>query len=140
MADEPARSGGASIQIDCVRVRPTIDVYADGGRPPFTKSSILQPPIAIFHYLHISVSKATRRQFADQLYDLLLTAEMFLLPWPKKKNRYSRDIHEIDPQCDHVISCDIDFDLQRELTTRRGRASRRCRTELDIAQYHMIEL
>ena len=36
-----------------------------------------------------------------------------------KKNLYSRDIHEIDPQCDHVISCNIDFDLQRELVTRR---------------------
>ena len=36
-----------------------------------------------------------------------------------KKNRYSRDIHEIDPQCDHEISCDIDFDLQHELATRR---------------------
>ena len=28
------------------------------------------------------------------------------------------NIHEIDPQCDHVISCDIDFDLQCELATR----------------------
>ena len=52
-----------------------------------------------------------------------------------KKNRYSRDIHEIDLQCDHLISCDIDFDLQRELATRRGRESRRCRAE---ARYRTI--
>ena len=56
-----------------------------------------------------------------------------ILPWPK--NRYSRDIHKIDPQCDHVISRDIDFDLQRELATRSYRESRRCRTE---AQYRTI--
>ena len=55
-----------------------------------------------------------------------------------QKNRYSRDIHEIDPQCDLVISCDIDFDLQRELATRSYRGSRRCRTEARyIARYHM---
>ena len=54
-------------------------------------------------------------------------------PWsfyyPGQKNRYSRDIHEIDLQCDHVISRDIDFDLQCELATRSYRESRRCRTE-----------
>ena len=56
--------------------------------------------------------------------------------YPGQKNRYSRDIHEIDPQCDHVISRDIDFDLQRELaTTRSYRESRRCRTE---ARYRTI--
>ena len=34
---------------------------------------------------------------------------VFLWYYPgQKKNRYSRDIHEIDPQCDHVISCNID--------------------------------
>ena len=35
------------------------------------------------------------------------------------------------------ISCNIDFDLQRELVTRRYRESRWCQTE---ARYHMIEL
>ena len=40
--------------------------------------------------------------------------------YPGQKNRYSRDIHKIDPQFDHVIWCDVDFDLQRELATRRG--------------------
>ena len=55
--------------------------------------------------------------------------------YPGQKNRYSRDIHEIDPQCDHVISCDIDFNLQRKLATRRYRGSRRCRTE---ARYRRI--
>ena len=56
-----------------------------------------------------------------------------LLPW--QKNRYSRDIHEIDRQCDHVISHDIDFDLQPELATRSYRESRHCRTE---ARYRTI--
>ena len=44
-------------------------------------------------------------------------------------------IHEIDPQCDHVISHDIDFDLQPELVTRSYHESRRCRTE---ARYRTI--
>ena len=52
-----------------------------------------------------------------------------------KKYRYSQDIHEIDLQCDHVISCNIDFNLQRELTTCRYRGSCRCRTK---ARYHTI--
>ena len=55
--------------------------------------------------------------------------------YPGQKNRYSRDIHERDRQCDHVISCDIDFDLQRELATRRYRESHQCRTE---ARYRTI--
>ena len=55
--------------------------------------------------------------------------------YPGQKIRYSLDIHEIDPQCDHLISCDTDFDLQRELATRRGRESRRCRAE---ARYRTI--
>ena len=62
-----------------------------------------------------------------------------LLPWPKK-NRYSRDIHEIDPQCDHEISCDIDFDLQRELVTRRAAGRVDVEPKLDIARFHMIEM
>ena len=63
--------------------------------------------------------------------------------YPGQKNRYSRDIHEIDPQCDHAISCGIDFD--------QCNASSRCADlepaghvdvvlELDFARYHMIEL
>ena len=57
-----------------------------------------------------------------------------------KKNRYSRDIHEIDPQCDHEISCNTDFDLQRD--SRRADTASRVDVErqLDIARYHMIEL
>ena len=55
--------------------------------------------------------------------------------YPGQKNRFSRDIHEIDPQCDHVISRDIDFDLQRELAPRSYRESRHCRTE---ARYRTI--
>ena len=48
--------------------------------------------------------------------------------YPGQKNHYSQDIHEIDRQCDHEISCDVDSDLQRELATRRYRESRRCQT------------
>ena len=61
--------------------------------------------------------------------------EIVYMYYPGQKNRYSRDIHEIDPQCDHVISRDIDFDLQPELATRSYRESRRCRTE---ARYRTI--
>ena len=57
-----------------------------------------------------------------------------------KKNRYSRDIHEIDPQCNHVISCDIDFDLQLELATRRAAGCVDVEPKLDIARFHMIGL
>ena len=52
-----------------------------------------------------------------------------VLPWPKSRFMYSRDIHEIDPQCDHVISCDIHFDLHREVAMRRYHEWRRCLTE-----------
>ena len=55
--------------------------------------------------------------------------------YPGQKNRYSREIHEVDRQSDHVISRDIDFDLQREFATRSYRESRRCRTE---ARYRTI--
>ena len=55
--------------------------------------------------------------------------------YPGQKNRYSRDIHEIDRQYDHEISCDIDLDLQLELATRRYRESRPCQTE---ARYRTI--
>ena len=55
--------------------------------------------------------------------------------YPGQKNRYSRNTHEIDPHYDHVISRDIDFDLQRELATRSYRESHRCRTE---ARYRTI--
>ena len=61
--------------------------------------------------------------------------------YPGQKNRYSRHIHEIDPQCDHVISRDIDVDLQREFATRvRAATASRVAVEpkLDIARYHMI--
>ena len=53
-----------------------------------------------------------------------------------QKNRYSRDIHEIDPQCDHVISCDIDFDLQSELATRSAAGRVDVEAKLDITRSH----
>ena len=65
--------------------------------------------------------------------------------YPGQKNCYSRDIHEIDPQCDHLISCDIDFDLHCDSATassRRAEAVSRVDVEpkLDIARCHMIKL
>ena len=50
----------------------------------------------------------------------LASIYMTLYYYPGQKNRYSRDIHEIDPHCNHVISCEIDFNLQRELATRKA--------------------
>ena len=60
--------------------------------------------------------------------------------YPGQKNRSSRDIHEIDPQCDRVISCDIDFNPQGELVMRRAAGRVDVEPTLDIARYHMIEL
>ena len=42
--------------------------------------------------------------------------QIHILPWPKK-NRYSRDIHEVDRQSDRVISSGIElrFDIDRTL-------------------------
>ena len=57
-----------------------------------------------------------------------------ILPWPK--NRYSQDIHEIDPQGDHVKSCDIDFDLKRELATRSAAGRVDVEPKLDITRSH----
>ena len=57
--------------------------------------------------------------------------------YPGQKNRYSRDIHEIDLQCDHVISCDIYFDSATRARDAQCRGSRRCRTE---PRYHTIAL
>ena len=57
--------------------------------------------------------------------------------YPGQKNRCSRDIHEIDPQCNHVISGNIDFDLQHD-SQRAGRVD--VEPKLDIARYHLIGL
>ena len=64
----------------------------------------------------------------------------FFMYYPGQKNRYSRDIHEIDPHCNHVISCEIDFNLQRELATRRAAGRVDVEPKLDIARFHMIRL
>ena len=39
---------------------------------------------------------------------------LFVYYYPGQKNRYSREIHEVDLQFDHVISCDIElrFDIE----------------------------
>ena len=59
----------------------------------------------------------------------------------KKKNRCSPDIHEIDPQCDHVISCNIDFNICNASSRRTDTMGRvDVEPKLDITRYHMIEL
>ena len=53
--------------------------------------------------------------------------------YPGQKNRYSREIHEVDLQFDHVISCDIErrFDID---ATRGICASRvALQIEVDVA-------
>ena len=57
-----------------------------------------------------------------------------------KKSGYSRNIHEIDPLCNHVKSCDIDFDLRHEFATRRLASRVDVEPKLDIVQDHMIKL
>ena len=41
-------------------------------------------------------------------------AQLLLLPWPK--NRYSREIHEVDRRSDHVISCNIELRFDSDAT------------------------
>ena len=60
--------------------------------------------------------------------------------YPGQKNRYSREIHEVDLQFDHVISCDIErrFDID---ATRGICASRvALQIEVDVAWFLMIAL
>ena len=75
--------------------------------------------------------------------DVLSTCKIISIKtnyYPGQKNRYSRDIHEIDPPCNHVKLCDIDFDLRREFATRSLASCVDVEPKLDIAQYHMIKL
>ena len=55
-----------------------------------------------------------------------------VLPWPK--NRYSREIHEIDLQFDHVISCNIelrfDIDAARGICASRAHVADRSRCRM----------
>ena len=57
-----------------------------------------------------------------------------------KKNRYSRDIHEIDPRCDHMISRDIALQVQRELVRADTVSRVDVEPQLDITRYHKIEV
>ena len=60
--------------------------------------------------------------------------------YPGQKNRYSRDIHEIDPQCDLEISWGIESICNA--SSRRADTASRVDVEVqpDITRYHMIEL
>ena len=64
----------------------------------------------------------------------------FLSYYPGQKNRYSREIHEVDRRSDHVISCDIELRFDSDAT--RGSCASRARVadRLDVARYHMIAL
>ena len=63
----------------------------------------------------------------------------FFLYYTGQKVGKSRDIHEVDPQCDHVISCGIDFNLQRSLM-QNTTGPVDVEPKFDIARCHMIEL
>ena len=60
--------------------------------------------------------------------------------YPGQKNRYSREIHEVDLQFDHVISCDIE--LRFDINATRGSCASRValQIEVNVARYHMIAL
>ena len=45
--------------------------------------------------------------------------------YPGQKNRYSREIHEVDRRSDHVISCDIELRFDSDAT--RGSCASRAR-------------
>ena len=92
-----------------------------------------------------SATRCAQKDQAGPSWPLTRTRGVTRYYYPGQKNRYSRDIHEIDPQCDHVIYRDIDFNLQRDLAiaTRRyiDTASRvDVEPKLGIARYHMIRL
>ena len=61
--------------------------------------------------------------------------------YPGQKNRYSREIHVVDRQSDHVISSDIglrfDIDTTRGICASRARVADRGRCR---ERYHMIAL
>ena len=59
-----------------------------------------------------------------------------LLPWPK--NRYSRDIHEVDRQSDRVISSGIE--LRFDIDGKFARREFALQIEVDVARYPMIAL
>ena len=60
-----------------------------------------------------------------------------------KKNRHSREIHEVDLQFDHVISCDIELRFDVDATC-GIQVSAHCehalQIEVDVAWYQMIAL
>ena len=76
---------------------------------------------------------------------LVLITPLSLIYYPgQKKNRYSQEIHEVDRQFDHVISCDIELwfgrhrrDLCVYVSARRELA---LQIKVDVAWYHMIAL
>ena len=57
--------------------------------------------------------------------------------YPGQKNRYSRDIHEIDQQCDRVI---LMRHRLRSATQTPNAHKPWVASKLDIVRYHMIEL
>ena len=56
--------------------------------------------------------------------------------YPSQKNRYSREIHEVDLQFDHVISCDIElrFDIEwHAAAAARHELALHLQIEVDVA-------
>ena len=55
--------------------------------------------------------------------------------YPGQKNRFRREIHEVDRRSDHVISCDIELRFDGRLTATR--LTRRYTHNLDTGHLHV---
>ena len=53
--------------------------------------------------------------------------------YPGQKNRYSREIHEVDPRSDHVISCDIELRFDIDATRGPARHELAFQIKVDLA-------
>ena len=61
--------------------------------------------------------------------------------YPGQKNRFGREIHEVDRRYDHVISCDIELRFDSDATRAvAGGRKLALQIEVDVASYHMIAL
>ena len=119
----------------CVSVRVCLSVYMY----VLLRSVLTSTVRAIGNEFSPLTGPPISSQFTSQVrpYPTTLQGEkLFLFYYPGQKNRYSRDIHEIDQRCDHVISCDINFDLQRELATRSAAGHVNVESKLDITRSH----
>ena len=57
----------------------------------------------------------------------------FYYYYPGQKNRYSREIHEVDLQFDHVILCYIELRFDIDVTREAAQRELASRIEVDVA-------